>query len=417
MIVQRIASIASAFSSFASSSTGCNDVRECRTLPAIIFNCISTVILCTWVALRLDVPAGIPQPAPWTRLLHRVKWVTIALFAPEAILYKAFVDWTQSSNSLKRKIVNDPACNWTETHAILAKMGGLRVVREDGSAGYLCKEIDRVPSNARMPTAEEIQDRGKGDSLLKAITIIQTLWFAIQAADRVSKGLVVIQLELAALAHVALNIFIYWCWWNKPSNLRFPVEVYVGKGEGRQQGLQENRQAGSSSGPGSQSQRPGSSGAESVEAQRLPPRRLPIRVILGAYIVRRVDGLGNGWGWTATVVVWVGIVFGCATIGAAFGAIHCLAWNSTFPTRLEKTLWRVFALVVTALPPVVLTIKAVARSARLPAAVEWGLGGLFTLIYPAARICLFALALASLRALPIKAYETFSWSFYIPHIG
>ena len=93
--------VASALSSFASSRTACNDLHECRTLEGIIFNCISTVILCTWVALHTDVPA---RPDSWTRFLHRVKWVTIALLAPEAILYKAFVEWTQCSTGLKRKI-------------------------------------------------------------------------------------------------------------------------------------------------------------------------------------------------------------------------------------------------------------------------------------------------------------------------
>ena len=308
---------------------------------------------------------------------------------------------------------------------MLAKMGGLRVVREDNSAGDLREDIDRVESNARMPTAEQVQDRGKGDSLLKAITIIQTLWFAIQAADRVSQGLVVVQLELAALAHVTLSIFIYWCWWNKPLNLRFPVEVYVEKGEGRQQ---EDRYAEGSSRPeGTESQSRRSSGQGAAEAQRQPPRKLSIRIRLGAYIDHSINvtssanrssyGSGSRWRWAATAVGWVAIVFGCATIGAASGAIHSLAWNSTFPTRLEQTLWRVSALVVTALPPFVLTIKAIARSARLPGFVEWGSVSLFTLIYPAARICLLGLAFVSLRALSIKAYETPSWTVYIPHIG
>jgi hypothetical protein len=33
------------------------------------------------------------------------------------------------------------------------------------------------------------------------------------------------------------------------------------------------------------------------------------------------------------------------------------------------------------------------------------------------RVCLLALALAALRALPEGAYEIPSWTVYIPHIG
>jgi len=107
-------------------------------------------------------------------------------------------------------------------------MGGLRVVKEDGSK-RIVHSLESVPSNIEMPTAKEIQDRGKADAVAKAIAIIQTLWFAVQAAHRVSQGLVVTELELTTLGHVVLNILIYWCWWNKPLNLQFPVEVSTKK--------------------------------------------------------------------------------------------------------------------------------------------------------------------------------------------
>src|SRR6266478_3952999 len=119
---------------------------------------------------------------------------------------------------------------------------------------------------------KDIQDRGKGDGLAKAITIIQTLWFAIQAAHRVSQGLTVTELELTTLGHVVLNIFIHWCWWNKPLNLRFPVDVYAKK---REESTEQ-----SSNEPN----------AMELESQRpASPRILPIRVRIGAYLNRSVS--------------------------------------------------------------------------------------------------------------------------------
>ena len=86
-----------------SSSASCNDVHDCRTVPSIVFNCASTVFLCTWVALHLNVPKN-SQKAWWKRCLHRIKWVMIALLAPEYIFGQAFVDWIESCDNLKDKL-------------------------------------------------------------------------------------------------------------------------------------------------------------------------------------------------------------------------------------------------------------------------------------------------------------------------
>ena len=90
-------------SAFKSSSASCNDVHDCRTVPSIIFNCASTVFLCTWVALHLDVPKD-PRKAWWKRCLHRIKWVMIALLAPEAVFGRAFIEWAKSCDDLKEKL-------------------------------------------------------------------------------------------------------------------------------------------------------------------------------------------------------------------------------------------------------------------------------------------------------------------------
>ena len=86
-----------------STLSSCNDIHDCRTVPSIIFNCASTVFLCTWVALHLDVPTN-PQKAWWKKCLHRIKWVMIALVAPEFIFGKAVIEWTESCQRLKAKL-------------------------------------------------------------------------------------------------------------------------------------------------------------------------------------------------------------------------------------------------------------------------------------------------------------------------
>ncbi|THU96279.1 hypothetical protein K435DRAFT_633715, partial [Dendrothele bispora CBS 962.96] len=109
-------------------------------------------------------------------------------------------------------------------------------------------------------------------------------------------------------------------------------------------------------------------------------------------------------------------VFSLATV---FGVIHCLPWNYQFPTHQEQILWRVCALLVTALPItfilVIDDIRNVIKS--LPYPLRWFFA-MFVLVSPiiyiAARIILLILALIEFRSLPPSAYQTVQWSTFIP---
>ena len=103
-----------------------------------------------------------------------------------------------------------------------------------------------------------------------------------------------------------------------------------------------------------------------------------------------------------------------------FGVIHCLAWNTYFPTHIESKLWRASAVIVTAVPGTSLLLVIAIEKAL--GDKDWGYYcGFFHLLatasaYALARICLLVLALLSLRALPYNAYVMASWTIYIPHI-
>src|SRR5258708_5066761 len=121
-------------------------------------------------------------------------------------------------------------------------MGGFQIVHEDGTS-------DRLDMNSSIPSShlhmlkipvEEIEDKSKGDFLAKMVAIVQTLWFALQILNRAIQGLTVTELELTTLAHTVLNIFVYWCWWNKPVNVRFPFKVYFTKEKSERQSDDEN---------------------------------------------------------------------------------------------------------------------------------------------------------------------------------
>ena len=289
---------------------------------------------------------------------------------------------------------------------MLARMGGIRLVNTDGTKRPRAKcSLVNLPDDIEMPTKEEINDRSKKDYIAKAIIVLQTLWFAIQAAHRVSQGLIVTELELTTLGHVVLNIFIYWCWWNKPLNVRFPIDVY------RRRRVEEGQDAGApSKGEGWEGNANSRTG--DTEAQTSTARPLPVRVRIGASLDR--------YSLRETLPpFWVNVLY--CVVGGMFGAIHCMAWNSKFSTDIEHRSWQVCALLVTVLPAAALGLMAFAVKIDAAAGVFTTTAAIIDVLaaiaYSLARICLFVLALIALRALPFRAYEAPSWSTFIPHIG
>lgn len=115
-------------------------------------------------------------------------------------------------------------------------------------------------------------------------------------------------------------------------------------------------------------------------------------------------------------------------VGALFGAVHCLAWNFSFPTSNEQFLWR------TASSTLVGSFVAVLRAVFPwdPSAFPpgfwrnvcgcslWTVGDLLFVyaitLYPLARIALLVLAIASFRSLPPSAFDTVDWIDFVPHI-
>ena len=77
----------------------CDNIHTCRTLPSLLASCASTVFLCTWATLHLDVPTK-PSESWRGRCWRRIGWTLVALFAPEVLLFFAYEDWTTSCECL-----------------------------------------------------------------------------------------------------------------------------------------------------------------------------------------------------------------------------------------------------------------------------------------------------------------------------
>lgn len=115
-------------------------------------------------------------------------------------------------------------------------------------------------------------------------------------------------------------------------------------------------------------------------------------------------------------------------VAVFFGVIHCIAWSLEHPSQTEQLLWRISSVAVASIPGIwglfflvgILVAKDkidtdgwIWKLFGIPIAV---LGAIAVPVYIAARVILLTLAFTSLRSLPQAAYQTVSWTTFIPHI-
>ncbi|TFK57874.1 hypothetical protein BDN72DRAFT_966465 [Pluteus cervinus] len=126
-------------------------------------------------------------------------------------------------------------------------------------------------------------------------------------------------------------------------------------------------------------------------------------------------------------VVWLSSCF----IGMIFGAIHFLSWHSAFPTNPQLLLWRISSIVLV-VEPFCLALEGIFDDI-IDAGLSfetWKEGvasTLFLFLFPVslligplvyifARMALLVLAFLTLRDPPPTAFQTISWTTYIPHL-
>ncbi|KAG4438567.1 hypothetical protein IFR05_005942 [Cadophora sp. M221] len=189
-----------------------------------------------------------PKPHPETRLIwwRKVKWVAIAIFGPEIVVYVAFEQWYLAKKFLKnlKKIAdestdekfkkwytdnsNEPSFDMVYAHYVL--MGGFAANVEDmhntftivtfttdgilylAKHGHFCK-ISRG----------DIEDKSKADLLAKSLVCVQVLWVIGQAIERKAAGYPMTLLELHTIVHVVCALLMYALWFQKPLNVQKPT--------------------------------------------------------------------------------------------------------------------------------------------------------------------------------------------------
>jgi len=350
---------------------------------------------------------------------------------------------------------------WTRTHGHFVNMGGFALHDTDESfLRVLDKDTLEELDNAGeivwpTITEKEIQDRSKADIFSKGIVLMQTTWFVVQCISRFATKLAVTELEVVTLAFAVLNGITYWLWWNKPSDVRCAVPVYL-------KSLAESELSNSSAlDPESKV----SKARQQRDASQISPsekgddfltsfkdsfthrrdRYGPILSILYTLLCAPIKAiLHHLWDMMDQDMIpdddttrvptfyspeekkkvlrvepssWtlIGVI-------ALFGAIHFIPWPFTFPTTAEWWLWGVSTISITGGPLVVLFLLVISQWVSHPILIrilEDSAAFMILMLIPvymASRIILLILPLILLRSLPPTAFLKLKWSEFLPHI-
>lgn len=155
----------------------------------------------------------------------------------------------------------------------------------------------------------------------------------------------------------------------------------------------------------------------------------PGEMQVGAFYALHDDD--SDWEWQELKTVAI-----TASIGVVFGAIHCISWSFSFPTRTQQAAWRISSVIIIGvaiagflIPPVGMLFMFCANKLGITegdknyafltkVAIVCLIIGFFILppIYAAARIVLMAGAFITLHNIPSRAFAEVEWLSFIPHI-
>ncbi|KAK3389910.1 hypothetical protein B0H63DRAFT_105505 [Podospora didyma] len=228
------------------SSLGWTPEPDGRGTFGILRSCIATLALCVYSSIHINLAAA--HDSKTTVYLRKAKWVVIAMFAPELVVYVAWCQLRatkqiqqQMLSCFKKLEERDPKAKrthpWTSIHSWYVFMGGFAVDTSPSNPDHseyipgspqICLAPEAVyvlASSGLIPdiSSRYITDKSKADSLAKLLVIAQSMWMISQCIMRWSSSLFVTPLELNTLAHAVCALLIYLLWWDKPLDITEPT--------------------------------------------------------------------------------------------------------------------------------------------------------------------------------------------------
>ncbi|KAK0471328.1 hypothetical protein IW261DRAFT_1512674 [Armillaria novae-zelandiae] len=437
-----------------------------RTLWSIVWSCIATIFVCTWIAIHPDVPGhNVTTNAAISSAIDRAKLMVLAVLAPEIIVGWAAQQFATAWRLRRGKydfiesVINPvpeqkKKSKLTMAHGFFLCMGGFYYTRksENPHEGLETDEatstppsssppssVLRAPSDCTLPLHSRLipEDTSDYDALGRLVDInllrsepnLVKMLAAINPktiedkskGDAFSKTISILQLswfivQCVARANQHLPITLL-----EMSALAFTglsiityllwwykplnVQYHISLDEVDLRQIRKGWYLGDFDDD------------KTVIIDELFGSHQHLRFRTSPSIPSELKRIA--------VPAWT-----VGGVGCFFGVFHCLAWSFSFPSHAEMVLWRVSSL--GALVAILAMICALVRwekiddifSTLIPKRVWWSIQSFLgnwiasssIVIYIVARMMLIALAFLQLRHLSPLSFCTVQWTTYIPHI-
>jgi len=139
--------------------------------------------------LHLNVRAK--TDCEWLMFLRRLRWMTLAILAPELVMLFACGQWTSAQRSIA-EMQGLGFTEWTMTHAYCADAGGFLLHSEDlASFPITAKQVHYLIQQGHIPspkiTRKEIWDKGKASYSPKQSQVLGLHGSWLKSSRRLSK--------------------------------------------------------------------------------------------------------------------------------------------------------------------------------------------------------------------------------------
>ena len=412
----------------------------------ILWSCLFTIFLCTWVSLHLNIPAM--HETYWDQFFRKMRWMAQAIMAPEFVLCLATGQKVEAERSVKQ-FKNSRRPEWPEwkiRHAFYANMGGFVLhPRESAPFPINARQLHWLVLHGYLDypaiTAKEVWDKSKADGFQKALTCLQTGWFIIQIVGRAIQRLPITTLEITTLSFVLCTLVMFAQWANKPLDVERPTVLTTTKSIAEillEAGDAANEPYKLTPLDFIDNQSP--SWLTEVQPHlrfRAGPKERP----LPRFTNDRFPVIGAG---PDSIFLFLFTMVYCG--------IHFVAWNFSFPTSTERYLWHAacitilacafifwacetyqdghrlgrwddwYAKLYTKLFPYraakngrINTMEKARRNRRFIPVWEVIVMTPVTVVYTVARTYIVVEVFLSQRSLPSRAFDSVQWSEFIPH--
>lgn len=409
---------------------------EGRGTLNILLSCITTIFLCSWTVLCLNIPE--PTRGRWGFLKYKLRWQLFAIIFPEVVTGMAAEQWESANQSVQEfRRLGYP--QWTMRHAFFADMGGFMLQSPDVPSFPVDSEqlAYLIEKNYLLyPAVDEktIGDRNKADGFARLVTSVQVTWFSIQCLVRWKQQLTLSTLEITTFATILATLNSLFFWYHKLLDVetQIPLETQIHIAKIRIDA-------------GHRACEPYS--RTPLDFLKSPPVSTSIVAPFwfGMGVVlnfdresrsRPIKRFGNSKTRPPVGITTRETIYGVLFEFVYFG-VHLISWNDLYPTRAELYLWRASSLILLGLlaayliviPIGVVSCRSFSRrcwgkevgtplevAAQLPRWAQVIIHVPILAIYLSARSYILLEGLISLRALPLKSYMDIAWPNFLPHV-